>query len=505
MDLTDLLSEHLWLVIWLLITLFSFFRKKREEGPGAGVPERIEEMRRRLAEAAGVEEPRRPSLEARLEALEERFEAIARFAGDDRRLEGLVAALGELPGRAAGLRARLVTGDEAVGAEYTVAKLERAASWLEVVVRQRSGDASPDLRAAEQIAELARAPFVQFCRAQGIDYEPRPLVAVRHGGRMERALRAEDLPFTLIAVGGDARRDPRAFPLVAREIGESLFFDVPDLAGTMARGLSLPEALQLPATASQTRPAHVRAAFGPYLADLFADLYATSLFGPAYVEALIHLANQPRARNAFRMHASEQWVASRPPLALRIEFACEALDRLGRVSEAKRLRHRYERLTEDVPGYLFPAADGSSALVPVDHVRRIVAEVAPDIVDFRHPTLEGFRLPEIPGLGYFHAQHAAVNRARADLEEGRVPHAPPLLALAAASLIAAERPERAGALIELALRALRGDHRAELPKKTSPAGELTIAQMAREPRALAQAIALGAALGRRPRPGSRLP
>jgi hypothetical protein len=503
-DLEELITKHLWLVVWLLIAIYSFFKKKREK-TGESSSDAFDELRRMFGEARGERFDHGARLLERLQGLVLRLEELATFAESDRRLATLHAAVsGELLPRARALRAQLHAGQDVVGGEYAVSKLERAASWLEVVARQR-GDEAADLRAAERVAQIAAAPFAEFCRAQDVPYRPRPALAVRHGGRVERAIRNDDLPFSIVTVSADARRDPRTIPLIAREIGEAIFFDVPGLASAMAKGLSLPEALHLPATASDMRPAYLRAAFGPFLADLFADLYATSLFGPAYAEALLHVASHPRVRrDAYRVQSHERWVSAHPPLALRFAFVTEVLERLGRVSEAKRLRHRWEVLNEGADGYVFPAADGSAVKLPKETVHQIVANIAPSIIDFHHPTVEGFRLLDIPGLGYLHAEHAAVTRSMRELAHGRVPHEPPLLVLAATVLLAAEKPALASTLVELAWRAIRGDHHAIRIATERPRSQ-PLGAMIRDRRTLAQAVALGAALGRRPGPRRPMP
>lgn len=504
MDSSDLF-DNLWIIVWLVLTIFSFFSKKKKEAsaePARDPQEVLEEIRRRLLEASGEREARDTRLRTRAVMLVRSLETFAEHARSDRRLASIAAAIDGILPRARALVASIEAEREDPAAEYTLEKLERAASFIETILRQRSADETPELRAGERVAELAAAPFVEFCRVQGIAYDARPFLAVRHAGRVDRSLHHEELPFSLVPVSADARNDPRAMPMVAREVGETIFFGVPGLGRTLASGLSLPEALALPSTAHEVRPAYLRAAFGPYLPDLFADLYATSLFGPAYAEALFALAEHPGVRRAaHRMQSYERWISPHPPLALRFAFVLEVLEALGRVSEAKRLRARWDRLFEGVTHYLFPAIDGSAAKIPVEFVQKTVAAMASRIIEFHHPTLEGFRILDIPGLGYLHAEHSAVVRSTKALLEERVPHERPLLVIAAAALLAQEKPALSPQLAELARRALRGDHRvtATAPKARRPAqSSRGIAAMMRDPETLAEAVALGAALGRRP-------
>jgi hypothetical protein len=61
-DSSDLF-DNLWIIVWLVLTIFSFFSKKKKEAsaePARDPQEVLEEIRRRLLEASGDRSARAP-------------------------------------------------------------------------------------------------------------------------------------------------------------------------------------------------------------------------------------------------------------------------------------------------------------------------------------------------------------------------------------------------------------------------------------------------------------
>ena len=117
------------------------------------------------------------------------------------------------------------------------------------------------------------------------------------------------------------------------------------------------------------------------------------------------------------------------------------------------------------------------------------------------PELADFRLMNIPGFAYLHAENAETERLRVELARGKTVHGDVRWIMAAAVLTAAEQPTLHDQILETARLSIIGigteQRRALAPKAVRPPTRAiagTLVASLRQPSAIREAIILGEAI-----------
>lgn len=504
-ELIRFMQEHLWLFLWIAISIFSAiteYRKKKEqaelEGQGGSGPE-------------GTVIPH-PELE--LESMQQRFQAQIPYTSFDKKLrayEEATATRAELRAVHQLLKERVRPELErrwkAAGQPEMFSLSDPLKRWLEeqlqsaeLIISSLARSGGEELKLVESLGREALTPFERFARSQGVAYEPRSVLAVPG-----YQIAPSGLPAHLLAARPAAASQPLELPLVVAALGTQIHDSIDGLGENFAAALELPRELPLLSHIQQASGAYLRAAHGPSLRELFGDLYAVGFLGPAYGEALLYEIEEHHDLNDAFTFPARGWELGGLPLALRFQFTLHAIERESRGGEAAALRSRFNALTSSIDGYRLVDQRGAIGRLPRQAVEAITAELSPKIFAFRHPALDGFALTRVPGLDLGVSRQRRIALAAEALTANEIPAGSLSEAVAAAALLAGSSRERSRDLAGLLLRKHRGEEpikrtKQRAQKLPSASGDRPFAELLSDRDALRDAVALGAILSpRRPR------
>ena len=517
----ELLKEHLGEIALLIYILYPLLKrwwnrlkKKGDSAPKpkeavAKAPKRTRRSPRppeRLPSAA-KRAPQADFLGAarnQLTALKEGSTLLLARAEGDPRLLRLVPALREdLLGRLA-LIERSLQGSPPLSTivqDTTVLRgLQTLLRHLETMARQRTYGASAFQADADQMADACYAPLLELARVQGLDLRTSQAIALSGDWDLSIVPRFASTRVAPLRLPVGFESSVWRWPAIAHEVAHDFYYSLEGLEPSLHSRLGLPQQVELPLSSAELDGAWLRGLFGAWLSEIFADVIGTISLGPAYVEAM---------RRAFKNPGSPQQTAAilqdrnlmdeHPPPRLRLFMATRVLHHLGRHSEADELWARWESDHPDVRLYYLPLG-GQWVGLANDAIHSIAVSVVDSLVQRGWPELEGFHLLNIPGFAYLHAEHAEVQRLSRDLARGETVNADVRWIMAAAVLAATAQPTLHDQILEAARRSIPGVGEEQETTTTGPRrrssgtiGARLVASL-RQPRAIEEAIILGAAL-----------
>ncbi len=383
----------------------------------------------------------------------------------------------------------------------TFRELEAVLANMRGLIEQRLSSAASVLSDVDAIADASYAPFIAFARTQPVHLAERTPVAVR--GSFDRKSLAST-SIAPISVPSGFGRQVWGWPGIVHDVARDLFFNIEHLALDLHGRLDLPRRFPAPSTELELQVSSVRMLFGPWLPEVFADLVATLMLGPSYVESLLHTLASPRApQRGSAILAKRGLIAEQPPARLRLYMACVALAELGYEAEGDALWSRWEAMHPNAQLFFLPL--GGNWVGLSEHALTNPAdELVALMLSEPWPELAGFRLASIPGLPYGKREEAEVTKLSERLTEGVRVDADARWLVAAAVMAAAQTPERQAQVLAAARQSLSREAVAKprpvvSSKAVRPSSiKAELRRSLRDPEAVRQAVVLGASLCPRP-------
>lgn len=525
----ELLKEHLGEIALLIYILYPFLKrlwtrgkkgekasKPKEATAKTRAPKRARPPARPKAEPGRQSPPtrepaKRPAeadflgaAQSQLTGLKKEASRLLAKAETDPRLVRLVPALREdLLGRAEIIERSLrssPTLSTIVQDTTALRGLEALLQHLKTMARQRMYGGTSFLADADKMADACYAPLLDLARAQGLRLRTSQPIAMTGDWDLSIVPSFASTRVAPLRLPVGFENNLWRWPAIAHEVAHDFYYSLEGLEPDLHRRLGLPREVQLPMSSSELDSAWLRGLFGAWLSEIFADLIGTIGLGPAYVETM---------RREFRNPGSPQQTAAilqdgslmdtHPPRRLRLFMATRALHHLGRHEEADELWERWEAEHPDVQLYYLPLG-GQWVGLADDAVHSIAESIIDALAQRAWPELEGFHLLNIPGFAYLHAEHAEVKRLKRELARGDTVDSDARWIIAAAVLAATEQPALHDQILAAARRSIEGvGEKLEAVTTTArrrPAYTIAAGLVASlgDPRALEEAIELGAAL-----------
>ena len=379
--------------------------------------------------------------------------------------------------------------------------LEALLAQLVAMARQRTAGRAAVLADADAMADACYRPILEFTRARGLKLRTSQPLTVRGDWDLSIIPRFASTRVAPLRIPPGFETEVWHWPAIAHEVAHDFYYSLESIEGDLRTRLSLPSEVAIPMSERELDPGWLRGLFGAWLPEVFADTLGTILLGPAYVETM---------RRAFRNPGSPQRTAAifqdgglideHPPARLRLHMASRVLHHLGHHDEADAVWERWEADHPGVGLYYLPLA-GDWVGLSEESLHTVANGLVDVLLQQPWPELDDFQLLNIPGLAYLHAEHASAQGLARAMARGETADADPRLVIAAAVLAASAQPSLHDAILEAALRSIRGVGRAEAPaaapqrraRPSSIAG--TLRHSLRSPAAIQEAVALGAALG----------
>ena len=490
--------------------------REAPEAPAPSTPSRPEP----LATPRPAATPRPPEVDitasARTQAdrLRDQATILLRRTEANPRLIRLVPALrDDLLGRLA-IVDRSLAGNPTLSTvmqETTVIQgLGELLRYLDSMAEQRLGGSASMLGDADAMADAYYAPILEFARSHGLALQTSTPVAV-----------SGDWPSSIVPRFASTRvaplRLPKGFgrtvwvwPAIAHEVAHDFYYSVDGLEADLHERLRLPQGVPAPSSEREIDPAWLRQLFGPWLSEVFADTMGTLMLGPAYVETMRRSFRDPSsAQRTAAIFASQGWIDEHPPARLRLYMATRVLHHLGRHAEADSLWERWNAEHADVSFYYLPLG-GQWVGLSDESLHALADSIIDALLEQSWPELADYRLMNIPGLAYLHADHAEVERLGGTLARGETVQGDVRWIVAAAVLAAVEQPTLHDQILEAARLSIIGvgteERHAEAPKVGRPAAGAmakTLVASLRQPASIREAIILGEAIRPYRRPSWR--
>ena len=366
---------------------------------------------------------------------------------------------------------------------------------------QRTRPSGSMLGDADKMADACYRPVLEFARSHGLDLRTSTPIVVTGNWPLSIAPRFAATRIAPLRVPRDFGRSVWLWPAIAHEVAHDLYYSVDHLEAGVHESLGLPSRVAAPRDDSEIDPVWLRALYGAWLVEVFADVTGTLMLGPAYVETMRRAFRNPDApHQTAAVFTNGGWIDEHPPRRLRLYMATRVLRRLGRHQEGSDLWERWEAEHAGIAFYFLPLA-GRWVGLSDDAMHGVADSVVDALLERAWPELANYGLLSIPGLPYLHAEHAEVERLKARLARGETVDADVRWIMAAAVLAADAQPSSHDRILEAALRSIIGvgEERRSAPvaraRRAAP-GNIADALVAsvRDPEAIREAIILGAAL-----------
>lgn len=517
----ELLKEHLGEIAILIYILYPLLKrwwtklkKKPEKAPkpedatatptARSVPKPPRPPRPQTTAAT-----RRPEVDfletarSQLERLKQEATGLLGRAEKDPRLVRLVPALrDDLLGRLGVIERSLQSSPtlSTIVQDTTVLHgLETLLQQLKTMARQRMLGRSSFQADADAMADACYAPILELARVQGLELRSSQPITVTGDWDLSIIPRFASTRVAPLRLPVGFEHSLWRWPAIPHEVAHDFYYSLEGLVPSLHQRLGLPRQVEVPLASGEVDGAWLRGLFGAWLPEIFADVIGTLSLGPAYVEAM---------RRAFRNPGSPQHTAvilqdqnlmdEHPPGRLRLFMATRVLHHLGRHNEADELWEHWESDHPDLSLYYLPLG-GRWVGLSDDAMHSIAESIIDVLVQSPWPELEGFQLLNIPGFAYLHAEHAEVQQVSRDLARGETVDADVRWIMAAAVLAAMAQPALHDQILEAARRSIEGvGEKAKPVTKRPHRRPRTIAaalvESLKQPVAIEQAIALGAAL-----------
>lgn len=328
---------------------------------------------------------------------------------------------------------------------------------LEVLTAMRDTRAHPDdgyrLADADAIAGSLLEPIQQFAAAQAISLpESRPItVPAQPGGE---AIWMGLLPerFPILFVPADFLSDLYRYASVPHEIGHLLWRDVPGLAQQVhaASGFSFQRGMitvrngRIHGTIDQLYTA--------WMPEIFADMAAVLLLGPAGLRGLAHsFASPDEPRRVISVGSRSGQYDEHPPSHLRVHLAGHLLYAMGFDRESKVILASWDAQHGPPEHFAIPVEGGGHVQIGVESLLEPGREAMDALYMQEFAAVSGFRLADVPGFEMSPGLWAQVNRRAQQLSDDQPFNDGARVVLAAAIEARAKHPIKA-LVITLGLR-----------------------------------------------------
>ena len=378
---------------------------------------------------------------------------------------------------------------------------------LQTMARQRGNIGSSFQADADEMADACYAPLLELARAQGLKLRSSQPVAVTGDWDLSIVPRFASTRVAPLRLPAGFENSLWRWPAIAHEVAYDFYYSLDGLEQSLHQRTGLPMEVEMPASSAELDGAWLRGLFGAWLPEIFADVFGTVSLGPAYVESMRRMFRNPGSpQQTAAILQDGRLMDEHPPARLRLFMATRVLHHLGRHNEANDLWERWESDHSGVRLYYLPLG-GQWVGLADETLHSIASSVIDVLVQHAWPELEGFQLLNIPGFAYLHGEHAEVRRLLRNLARGETVKGDVRWIMAAAVLAAAAQPSLHDSILDAAKRSIVGigEERKMVGETERPSEPQSIAAQLvaslRQPRALEEAIALGAALTpyRRPR------
>jgi len=352
----------------------------------------------------------------------------------------------------------------------------------------------------ETCLQALAQPVVDHLEASSIPLAPLAFVAV--GDDSAPADEADGAEQIRVRVGSNFGEHPERWVFLGRQVGRTLFDAVPGWSAELYARHRLPPSLFLPPGHGAYDADTARAALGVWLPELFADVYAAYVLGPAYAVALASSLARPKQPMEICMARGQgRWLSPVVPSVVRMHAVLAVLTQLGQHDWERIVRERWEAAHGAPESLYLPLADGRLMAIPLEFTLGELDPVLAFILEEPQAALAGETWLDVPGLAYLHGAHAQVVTATRSLARGEALDVPAGIAIAAAVFALDSSP---GAR-QLVASALAGSIRGADTLDAAPnAFSLTRARPVhasgglgaafRDPHAVREALELGAAL-----------
>jgi hypothetical protein len=439
-ELVKLVGQLILLVLrlvwWLLRSAVKLLTPKplTSRLRAAAAPKaQVERPRPAVVERAAAE--RRIKLDRALAALGRRAAAMAETARLERANRRFVGALTEFfpqeLARVGQLARATTTGELRPGLERAAGSLEAVLDEVDALMTQRR---DPELRArlgdADRLAEACYQPIIDFARAKDL-----PLTTGYPATQLtefDLAIWVGFIPTSIAPIFLPRKFFDRAawWPALCHEIGHDFLASVRGLEPRLRADLGLPSAelgsRPLAFSRGELDLAEIRRLFGGWFEELFCDVFATMMCGPAYVATMQRLfcaTSDAREILLVPFDDTGQRYDPHPPRHLRLLASCTVLERAGLHADATRLRTEWEAQHTRGRGpdrILFLTGGGAVAL-PLQLFTPILTRIVEQLYAGPCDALGGSGLQDVSGLDYGPHEHAEGLRARDALLRGQVP------------------------------------------------------------------------------------
>ena len=442
---------------------------------------------------------------AQAQRLETRAQALLRHAQRKAALVRLVPALREdliekihaIQKSLAGSPSMETVAQDSVELHH----LEALLRYLHTMAEQRLSTKASVLGDADKMADACYAPILEFAQSHGLELRTSTPMVIRGDWGLSIVPQFADTRVAPLRLPRGFGRSVWLWPAIAHEVAHDLYYSVDGLEDRLHARLALPHDVAPPTSGSEIDAKWLRELYGAWLSEIFADTMGTLMLGPAYVETMHRAFRNPASpQRTAAVMASQGWIDEHPPERLRVYMATRVLHHLGRHQEADALWAKWEGEHPGVDFYFLPMAGQWVGLS--DESMHDQADAMVDILlEQSWPELADYKLLNIPGFAYLHADHAEVTRVREALSRGDVVDVDVRWIMAAAVLEVAGKPELEAMILEVASASIVGigtePEVVESPRmKRPPTGAIgeTLVASLRDPSAVREAIILGTAL-----------
>jgi hypothetical protein len=400
------------------------------------------------------------------------------------------------------LKAAISSGAPPKRTVERIQALDDALNVLGASVQARAEKRAASLADSEAIAAALLEPMLEHAENEGLSLKKRTFLALpqRDPARAQRVFAHTSLLFV-----NDAMGDANRLGTLTRSVARSLVDDLPELTSELSSEYGLPPG-QLVATGGYD-PDSARGALGPWLPELFTDVFATFMLGPPYVRLLSAWLSKPKSPLETRLaYAQGRFLSADPPAALRMFAATRALEVLGFTQHAETIAHTFEAAHGTLDALYYPLGESRVQGIPAEFVLDELGQVLDALCTEPRDALGDVTLLDVPGFAFLHGEEARASDAAASLLRGEASRHAVRECASGALAAALARPDLNDSVFAALARSVRGagtlqaiGTRAPAILPASPAlAPSTLRAAFRDRRELRAAMMLSAALGRRP-------
>ena len=349
------------------------------------------------------------------------------------------------------------------GLHSQLQQLELVIGQLEsFIVQRRHDDLAATLGDADAFAASCYEPFAEFARAHSI-----PLTSNTPATEFgyDLAIWTAFIPTGIapISVPTDLFRRIAWWPALAHEIAHDVYSATLGFDEGVRQELGLYPAhvgaAPLRFTAQGLAASELDRVFSGWFEELFCDVFATLMCGPAYAWTMLELfgnPNNPMSVVQVRLDGSRRAYDEHPPRHLRMAAVCEIVEQIGHPETAAEIREAWTEIHHGrLDAIFFPGA-GQYFALRADALEAIAVQLAAKLYMQPLKALAGYRLRDVPGLDFGPHLSAESERVRDRLLAGAPPNTTNARAVIAGAVLAwLHSPDDERKLIELARQSIK--------------------------------------------------